>query len=93
MDVARTLGMKNELVVSISPCKNNIKYTLAPHSTDIFKRILERISDERAKFPRMIIYCRRCEDCADLYLYFKTALESNFTEPPGCSRFSYRSSG
>ena len=31
---------------------------------------------------RVIIYCRKYEDCADLYIYFRDELGENFTEPP-----------
>ena len=81
--VAHTLGMKNELVVSLSPCKNNILYAVAPDQGDIFNRIREWISDERVTFYRTIIYCRRYEDCANVYLFFKNSTRLNFTEPPG----------
>ena len=40
--------------------------------------------------PRVIIYCRRYEDCSDLYISFKRALQQDFTEPrnsPDLSRF------
>lgn len=39
---------------------------------------------------RVIIYCRRYDDCSQLYIYFKHALGSGFTEPrgaPDLSRF------
>ncbi len=31
--------------------------------------------------PRTIIYCRRQDECADLYLFFRDGLGSEFTEP------------
>ena len=83
MDVPRLLGMRNELV-SVSPCKANIMYAVAKFVSvqDSFRRTVERLRRERSEFPRMIIYCRRFEDCANLYLYFKNELQGDFTEPP-----------
>ena len=40
--------------------------------------------------PRLIIYCRRYEHCADLYTYFRDGLGKSFTDPidsPNLSRF------
>ncbi len=40
--------------------------------------------------PRAIVYCRRYEDCADLYLFLQAGLGREFTEPtdaPDLSRF------
>ncbi len=31
---------------------------------------------------QIIIYCRRFDDCADLYLFFRDQLGADFTEPP-----------
>ena len=36
----------------------------------------------RVKYPRTIIYCQRCKDCADIFLFFQESLGINVTEPP-----------
>ena len=73
VQVTKMLGMKNELVVSLSPCKQNITYAVGTFNTisETFSPILDRLSSERSKYPQTIIYCRRYKDCADLYFYFK----------------------
>ena len=73
MDMSRLLGMRNELVISVSPCKANIMCAVAKFVSvqDSFHKTVERLRRERSDFPRMIIYSRRFEDCANLYLYFK----------------------
>ena len=83
--VALTLGMINEIVVSLSPCKPNIMYSTRTMTTisDTFLPMVERLRNERARFPRTIVYCRRYGDCAELYMLFKNALAADFTEPPG----------
>ena len=32
--------------------------------------------------PRMIVYCRTYDMCSDLFMYYKSSLGNNFTEPP-----------
>ena len=83
--VALTLGMTDELVVSLSPCKANIMYSVRSMTTvaDTFLPMVEKLCKERVLFPRTIIYCRRYEDCAELYQLFKDSLSLQFTEPPG----------
>ena len=43
--------------------------------------LLHRLRDKRTICPRTIIYCRRLEDCANLYFYFKSKMGESFTEP------------
>ena len=85
IQIAKMLSMKNEVVVSLSPCMPNIMYAVSSfESIEVtFHPLLVRLSRERASFPRMIIYCRRYEECADLYLYFRDSLGPDFTEPSG----------
>ena len=72
-------------MISLSPCKPNIMYAVSSFKSipTTFDPLLVRLNRERSSFPRMIIYCRRFEECADLYIYFREALGPNFTEPSG----------
>ena len=85
VEVAKTLGMKSEIVVSISPCKANIMYAVSSFTSveETFRPILDRLCKERASYPKTIIYCRRYQECADLYMYFRQELGADFTEPSG----------
>lgn len=47
-----------------------------------FSPLLERLQNERQLMPQMIVYCRTYNMYADLFLYFKTTLGGEFTEPP-----------
>ncbi len=92
LSVARILGMRTLVTIAISPCKPNLMYSVSSYSTisETFKPILCRLKQERTGMPRIIIYCLRVEECADMYLYFKNGLGKNFTEPtdsPDLSRF------
>ncbi len=83
LSVSRILGMRTPVTIAISPCKPNLMYSVSSYSTisETFKPILCRLKQERTGMPRIIIYCLRVEDCADMYLYFKNELGKNFTEP------------
>ena len=55
-----------------------------------FNPVITRLQAERTTFPRMIVYGRSFEMCSNIYLYFKTELGEDFTEPrdaPDLSRF------
>ena len=84
IDVARLVGVRNEKVISLSPCKSNITYAVLPLVSfhESFSNVVEWLQNERTTFPRMIVYCRRFEDCANLYLHFKNELRGNFTKSP-----------
>ncbi len=85
VNASEVIGMKDELIVSISPCKSNIMFAVSQYTSvqDAFQPVAERIRTDRSKCPRIIIYCRRIEECADLYLYFKGYLGLYFSDPPG----------
>ena len=59
-------------MVSVSPFKCNIMYAF----TQAWQQC-----------PRVIIYCHRFEDCADLYLFFRSYLGKKFTQPSGVPDF------
>lgn len=91
--VAGILGMYRPTVFSVSPCQRNLMYAMATPYRSIentFHPLLMRLVKDRVTMPRVIIYCRRYEDCADLYIYFRDQLGKNFTEPidsPDLSKF------
>lgn len=83
--ISSTLGLKDPLVIAVSPCKANIMYVVENYESlnQSMGPFVARLQKERARMPRTIIYCRSYSDCADLYLYFRQSLGSQFTEPPG----------
>ena len=89
-EIARILGMCGPTVISVSLCKINIMYALAAPYHSIAITILMRLKKERVKMPRIIIYYRKYEECADFYIYFRDELGETFTEPvksPDLSKF------
>ena len=45
--------------------------------------MVERFKSERITMPRMIIYGRSIGMCADIYMFFKSQLGTEITEPIG----------
>ena len=84
MNVSRIIGMKNELIISKLPCKENAVFSVTEYSSieETFLPIAEKLCQEEVKCPRIIIFCRNYKDCADLYYFFKDKLGSKFTYPP-----------
>jgi ATP-dependent DNA helicase RecQ len=78
-----TLGMKKAVVVMVPPCKPNIMYAVGTFKSirETFSPLLERLQIERQSMPRVIAYCCTYNMCADLFIYFQTALGGQFTEP------------
>lgn len=79
------LGMCKPIVISESPDKSNLIYRVQERTTvdQVFTPVLEKLRKERTKMPRIIIFCRKCEECAELYEFFYSALKDEFTEPVG----------
>ncbi len=91
--IARTIGMRNELIVSRPPVKSNVMlYSVVQTSSveETFSLISKRLHQERQACPQMIVYCTNYRDCTNIYLYFKNCLRNSFTEPsdaPDLPRF------
>ena len=85
VNVSELIGMRDELIVSISPCRSNIMFAVTQYTSvqDTFQPVAERLLTDRSKCPRIIIHCWCIEECADLYLFFKGYLGLYFSHPPG----------
>ena len=84
------LGMLSPKVVSVSPEKSNITYWVRQKSSveEVFTPIADKLKHKRANMPRVIIFCKRCEECAMLYQFFLSNLQEEFTEPVGAPNLS-----
>lgn len=84
-DISGIIGLQNALVVAISPFRQNIIYSVkdfvSVHQT--FLPLVEAILNRGLQVPKTIIYCRRMDDCSELYSYFRCKLKENFTFPIG----------
>ena len=81
--VVSLLGMQDPIFTYISPCHLNIVYSVETFDTipNTFGPLLETIKMERFYLPRVLIYCRKYQDCSSLYSFFKKGLGVAFTEP------------
>ena len=79
------IGLRDEVVVSKSPCKNNIMYVVVESAAieEVFMPIAKRLHEDRSSYPRTLIYCRSYTDCSNIYLSLKTFLGKHTTEPAG----------
>ena len=91
-EVASIIGLNDEAVISISPDKPNILY-MVKESVSIkesFSSLKTGVAEKGLDFPKTIIYCRRIEDCANLYTFFRESLKEKFVLPinaPDLPRF------
>ena len=85
LELEKLLEMRNAVSVVLNPCKSNIMFFVSEYKSipETFAPLLYRLRNERTMCPRTIIYCRSLDDCANLYLYFKSEMGQKFTEPCG----------
>lgn len=84
--VCRTLGLVDPAVVQQMPNRQNIKYIVHTNPGTLqeeFAPLVEKIRLERTRMDKMIIYCRTYDSCASVYLYFRSRLGPERTEPIG----------
>lgn len=81
--VSDMLGMKNTVLVSVSPDKSNVKYLVAKHTTieKTFGPFANQLYDLQLEVGRTIIFCQKLDDCCNLYRFFRERLGHRFTFP------------
>ena len=84
-EITDIIGLNNEVVVSVSPDKPNIVYMVKEFVSikQTFSSLVAVVADKALEVPKTIIYCRRMEDCANLYIFFKESLKEKFVFPIG----------
>ncbi len=83
--ICRVLGMSRPVIVSESPNKPNIKYSVTQKSSSIeetFAPLVEEVKHKRGKTDKTIIFCRSYDNVTRIYRFFKSRLGKNKTEPP-----------
>ena len=73
------------MIVLASPDKPNICYTVRNKESveSVIAPLVAKLRAARCGLPRVLIYCRRCEECAEIYHFFFSSLKEQFTEPVG----------
>ena len=78
--------MVNPFILSHSPNKQNIKYSVVKKNEEIetaFVPLLEELKTNRVKVERTIIFCPTYDSTGRIYCYFKYGLGREFTQPIG----------
>ncbi len=75
-EAVRSLEMTGCILVCTSPDRPNIFYQVRARATiDVdVEPLVESLKLHKAKAPRVIVYCRSLNTCADLYAHFTTNL-------------------
>lgn len=83
--VYRLLGMHQPVLVYVPPSKKNIIYCVKPKVT--MEKLVHELScalmEFQESFPKVILFCRRLEECSQFYVLFKDLLGEHFTKPTG----------
>ena len=80
------IGMKKVLLVSQSPNKPNIFYSLNSDQSNIeeaFTPLLREIQQKRTSVDRTIIFCRSYNSYTSIYFFMKNRLGENISDPKG----------
>ena len=89
-EVERNLDMSNCDFVCTSPDRPNIRYEVCCRSdieTDMHSLVVS-LKECNKKSPRVIIYCRTLNMCADLYAHFHFELGDSSYYPPEAAHIS-----
>ena len=89
-EVMRSLEMVECEFVCTSPDRPNIFYEVHPRvdiDTDMVS-VVQSLKDLRSKAPRVVIYCRSLDMCANLYAHFLYELGDESYYPLGADKVS-----
>ena len=84
--VIRMLGMTKPVMIVRPPDKLNIVYSVSEKNGDMettFEPLVEELRSTRHRMDRTIVFCRTYQDCSNLYLFFRSAMGKDFTNPIG----------
>ena len=83
-EICHALGMKNPVVVSQSPNKSNITYSVLRKLNDMeatLGPLLEELQKERNLMDRTLIFCQKYDDVTGIYQYFVSLLGKDAVHP------------
>ena len=81
--ISKTLRLRDPFILSKCPVNHNLRYSVGRFTSipETFNVFANRLLEEKALFPKTIIYGRSLERCADIYIYLKRKLGSCGTLP------------
>ena len=83
-EICRALEMKNPVIVSQSPNKSNITYSVFRKLNDMeatFGPLLEELQKEQNLMDKTLIFCQKYDDVTSIYQYFITLLSKDAVHP------------
>lgn len=83
--IKQRLSLQEPVIVGLSPNRANIFLAVSPYMSleSIVSKISGDLKKDRLNYPKTIIFCRRYQDCTDLYSAMVYCLGEDKTEPPG----------
>ena len=84
--ICKSLGLVKPVIVSASPDKPNIKYSVCLNPEGLeetFALVADELQLHRQHTDRTIIFCRTYDSCAEIYLFMKARLRKEMTNPIG----------
>ena len=84
--ICRTLGMKQVVVIAESPNKTNIRYEVRKKTASLeeaFAPLVEEVQQKRTNMERVIIFGQTYEDCTHTYMFFRSKLGKEMSDPVG----------
>jgi len=85
-DICKSLGLVDPAFVLRSPEKPNIIYKVVlkiSELEEVFAPLVEELQRRRRNMEKTIIFCRTYEEMSHIYLYFKSIMKEEMTEPIG----------
>ncbi len=84
--ICHVLGMRKTVVIAQSPNKPNVRYEVsAKPSTleEMLAPLVEELRRKRTRMERVIIFGQTYDDCTDAYLFFRSSLGKEMSNPVG----------
>ena len=78
--------MRSPKIISITPNKPNLLYLVRdkPERFEAMLPLMEKLqANQLPSNHKIIIFCRKYDECSKIYRLFKSRLRDNFTEPIG----------
>ena len=82
--VINSLALHQPYIISVSPGRDNIKYSIIktqhkqPHkSLEAFDWLISKLKAEENNMERLIVYCRSRSQCSSLYGLFEDELDNS----------------
>ena len=85
--VSQMLSLRTATLVYVPPVKPNMIYYVKFKSDTTIERLVHGLSDRlinlKETTPKILVFCRRFQECSTMYQLFKQFLGREFTHPIG----------